>query len=472
MYKGIRWISLHLLFFIICGTQVLTQEVEIQDTLWNGSDFIIQLSDSVSYEVDLTESDSSTLVIRFSSSLGSDITSEEHVITSSDGIMASLSRDKSDGIRILTIQKGSRFGYSTLWRPYSHRLIVHTFDWNSLNDAETIYHRGLLSLEQGLPELAKEQFSAARAISEDSSVTARRATSLLGILYAREGKDSLAMEYLSAPLGPDDYMARAEARRRSGNNEGAAEDERTFQGKINSDFSFADSPTDGNTSSEIKSVRTEWSLSDLLKDSKGILLLVLAAIVIIGLATWFARKPASVEQESQSSDNTSSPEPKLSPQPPVKTPEVTTPPNEPAKDVLESTDPRTASVVAPEIILDTKEIVEDNKTPEEPSDITLPKPDALPTETPETEAEENNEPAEEDANAEQASRSSTQADMLRQRMATATTQSQGETDSPVVEAKPEDESTISKARKLNVSRDYVELRNRIAELRQRIGSTD
>ncbi|MCE2502802.1 MAG: hypothetical protein J4G05_01900 [Chlorobi bacterium] len=435
MYKGIHWFTTLLLIVLISSVTALSQGVQVKDTLWIGNDFIIQLSDSVGYEVDLTKSDSSTLVIRFFSSLESD----EGVITSPDGIKTSLSRDGSDGIRILRIQKNGRLGYSTLWRPYSNRLVVHTFVWDELNRAETDYHRGLLSLEQGLPELAKEQLSAARATSKDSSASARRAASILGILYAREGKDSLAMIYLKAPLGPDDYMARAEVRRRAGDDEEATKDEQMFQSKVNSDFSIADSPTETNRSTDTDVAGTERELSEMLKSWRGILLIALAAIVIISLATWFTRKP---EKTSSETPTTGPPETLEAVPSSVGT--------ETEEEIGQAVDPRASSLVAPEIVIDTEELIE----VEEPS-TTASEPHAQ-TRDPETQ------------------RSSRQADQLRQRMEAATANAQEPEDSSGQKemSGPNNETTISEARKLNVSRDYVELRNRIAELRHRIDSSD
>ncbi len=436
MYRT-NFLAASLLLSLLLFSPLYGQEAKIEDILWKGSDFIIQFSDSLDYEVDLVETDSANLVIRLSAPLATAERSDK----GPNGLKATLSRGESGDVRVLTIQGEKRFGYSTLWRPYTHRLVVHTFpDWTKLSFTEGEYHRGLNALELGQADVAQRYLS--QVIATDSSgALARQASSVLGLIYAAEGKDSLARIYLTPPLGPDDYMALAGIARRAGDTAEAAKNEALFADNLKG---YPEStggnvpPTDPEPNQTESRADNDGDVGTLLKSWKGLLLIGLIALVVIGLAVWFARKPEPERkrpEEAKPQEN--------------RTPETTTGTSEsPTTTVAAEPPPGSETHI--------------------PSGTALPESE-LPSPREEVHPEYITQP-ESVSRTPSGERTSAQAEQLRRRMTSTPGESPGErkAEQNVRADEGDDESTISEARKLNVSRDYVELRNRIAALRQKI----
>ena len=465
MYKRLALLSLAL-FFATVGSYLSAQELQIKDILWKGNDFILQFSDSLDYEVDLVETDSSNVVIRLSSPLS---TNERSLENSSKSLKATLSRNASGGMQVLSIRGKKRFGYSTLWLPYSHRLIVHTFEnWDKLSFAEGEYHRGLNALELNTLDVAERSLS--QVIATDKGELSHQASSILGILYAREGKDSLARTYLKAPRGADDYMALAEIARRAGDSLEAAKNEQLFaenlQRHLESTTSSSQETADDEQLEPAKSNSRE--IGDLLKSWKGLLLIAIVALVVIGLAIWFARKPEESKKELPEEKERPEEEATHSPFEREEETSLSERSTDNANVSNERRESNVSAITPPEIPL-----VPVPETPIEsaPSPATeLPKPDAEPPSSIESVAVL---PTENDSIKEKtyrASRASSQADQLRKKMAATSAEGSREErrEENAGTERTEDETTISEAQKLNVSRDYVELRNRIADLRKKI----
>lgn len=468
MFKSIRYVLPTLLSAFLAVTAANAQQVGIADANWQGNDFVIRFDDSLTGNIDYAASDSMQMVVN----LSRPVVSDAKQFAGPNGLVAALTRNGKDSIAVLTVRGQSRIGYSFLWRPYSHRLIIHTFNWDSLAYAPEQYHKGLLALEQpeGLAE-AKEYLSGANVFGD------RRAASVLGVLYEREGEDSLAALYLSAPLDADDYMARAHLSSRAGDAEAATRNQEHFERKLGeqSDLSLpAGQPSRRSTDPPAQDETGKTSLSELFDDWRGIALVVLAALFIVVLAVWFSRRPSELSQKPL--DETSPPPPpthgitesESAATPatePVAAPateaEPATATEEPGQEI---SSPLTSSMQTPEIAPVAESIQEEPIAPvTKPDEVELPRPDAFPAKQEMTSAVE--EPSE---TTEGSRRQSSQAEQLRQRMAHAQS---GETQSTVAknhETSPagDDESTLNEARRLHVSRDYVELRNRISELKK------
>lgn len=467
--------------FFLPSSPLAAQGVSVLNAGWEGTDYVIRFSDSLQYTVDLAASDS-MLVLNFSRP----VRVNEGMVAGPNGISAGFSRNAGDSMAVLTVRGQNRIEYSTLWRPYSHRLIVHTFDSDSLESqyAANRYHLGLLALEQGLEEQGRSYLSSALAF--DNGQIARRASSVLGVMYARRGMDSLAGLYLNAPYDADDFMARAQIRRRAGDMEGAKQDEEMFRSKIEDAGerigTFAENrqpPAAGTSDGDMREARPP--IAKIFDDWRGILLVGIAAVLIIALAVWFSRRPVRPDG-SASHDHSSAPPvhpapaaPPAAPVPPqavaerqagVETPPATVP------------DPHVSAMHSPGISAPATS-THDVMPPKEDAGQ-LPKPDALPDDASEADVyraraeaagtEPTPQPTNVTTGRDSSRRGSAQADQLRQRMEAARS---GVSQAPAVkpsavQESAEHESTITEARRLNVSRDYVELRNRISELRKRI----
>ena len=213
-------------------------------------------------------------------------------------------------------------------------------------------------------------------------------------------------------------------------------------------------------------------IAKIFNDWRGVVIVGIAAFLIILLAVWFSKRPVPpTESESADAPHGQHPAPG-SAQPgrtssPVGSGGITPVAPESAPDPVKS------SLHAPEIALPS----ERNSTarpepvpssPEESSEtaeenIRLPQPDALPNQADEAEISSL---AEEEKTIAEPVRRSGQAEELRQRMEAAQSIAAERRTSTAMHSEPE--STVTEARRLNVSRDYVELRNRIAELRRKI----
>lgn len=191
--------SLLLLLLLIVLSPFPLRATEVTEARWNGDDVVITFSDSVGYQVDLAETDSMVLVIRFpATTIAADAKLRQ--LRNRNNRAVGFSPLPDGGLR-LTLTSRSRFGYSTLWRPFTKRLIIHTFDWKGLPYNQEQYHKGLLALEAGMTQQAEELLGVAYATGE------QRAASVLGVMYARAGRDSLAARYLAAPADEDDRQA-------------------------------------------------------------------------------------------------------------------------------------------------------------------------------------------------------------------------------------------------------------------------
>lgn len=197
---------------------------DIADVRWEGEDLLVRFADSVSYEVDLAASDSSQLVLRvLKAGLPRNAAAGGAVLSGPMGREAVITQSGPEELRITVRTTGTqrpdslgsanrpavtgagRLGYSSLWRPYSHTLVVHTFDWNRLDYGQEQYYKALLALEQGLEIHGLELLRIAYATGDS------RAASVLGVYHARRGEHGVAMQYLSKPLTADDYTALAAA---------------------------------------------------------------------------------------------------------------------------------------------------------------------------------------------------------------------------------------------------------------------
>lgn len=493
MYRNARHLFIALIATVAAflpSALLNAKEVTVLSASWEGNDYVVRFSDSLSYTVDLAASDS-MLVLHFSRP----VALMEGEAKGPNGVSAAFSRNPGDSMVVLTVRGRNRIEYSTLWRPYSHRLIVHTFDSDSLvsNYAAQQYHLGLLALEQNLPDQARGYLSSALAF--DNGEIARRASSVLGVMYAREGKDSLALLYLNAPFDADDYMARAEVNRRSGQVDAAARDEEMFGEKMADLDDVARAPYEDAGPPEERNADEgrRPPIARIFDDWRGIVLVAIAAILIIWLAVWFSRRPVppqgSQDHEPHRRDHPPAPPREEAPRtgttgpPPTTASTIAAPPAPvrpapPAPTTVSkeheerssaAPDPIISSLHAPEII-PSPQRDEKKETAPPSGTIQLPQPDALPDQASETEVKKMDREAERASEPEPAARVSTQAEQLRRRMEAATSvASMGSTTAQGAHTgQAEHESTVTEARRLNVSRDYVELRNRIAELRRRI----
>jgi len=175
----------------------------IVNARWEGQDFLVRFADSVGYTVDLAASDSSQVVLRIpNAELPRNAAGAGAALAGPVHREAVLSESGPHELRI-TVRGTGRLGYSSLWRPYSRTLVVHTFDWNQLEYGEEQYHKALLALEQGLEQHGLELLRIAYATGDP------RAASVLGTYYARHGKYNVAIQYLPKPVTADDYAALA-----------------------------------------------------------------------------------------------------------------------------------------------------------------------------------------------------------------------------------------------------------------------
>jgi hypothetical protein len=198
---------------------------DLLDASWKGEDVILRFSDSASYTIDLAESDSSQLVIRFHNlTLVSPVDAQGTNMRGPDGRRALLTQPAPNEARLTVLGRG-RLGYASLWRPYSHTLVVHTFDWAKLDYPAEQYYKALLALEQGLDAAGIEMLKQAHTTGEP------RAASVLGVYYARHGNTALARQYLTNPVDADDNAALAAIAGKSGDNATAQANREQFDQK-------------------------------------------------------------------------------------------------------------------------------------------------------------------------------------------------------------------------------------------------
>ncbi len=227
---------------LLLAGAVALHATDIRGFHWNGSDLVIRFSDDVTHQVDLAASDSGTVIIRIGGrALGSAESAAARSLPGPNGLQAVITPVKETEVR-LTIRSAGSIGYATLWRPYSHTLIVHTFGWDRLDYPKEQYYKGLLALEQGLVDAGKEMLEVARSTGDG------RAASVLGVLYARAGNFKRAAPYLNTPVDADDYAALADVQAHNGDEAGAAHSRERFNAML-----AEGTPRDGGTSAPVPS---------------------------------------------------------------------------------------------------------------------------------------------------------------------------------------------------------------------------
>lgn len=475
--KTFRTTTLAFLLLPLLAALTSAQEVDLISMEWHGRNLVLQFSDAVSYEHDLAESDSSLALV-----FKTPINIRGNAKSSHKGMTATF--DPSTGY--FTLSGKSRIGYSTLWGPYSHALVVYTFNWDDLTPAEEEFHHGLLAMERGFPNLAGEYLTTARGM--DTGLTSRRAESVLGVLYEQQGSDSLAKLYLGEPRDADTWGARAALLRRSGDTAAAASAEQELAAsRLNGVPGLA------NADVEPDEIETASSPSNLLLTGRGIGLLVAAGIVIIIIATMFARRPPASEAKKRAESlahghhhHGHAHEPS---EPSTAAPEVETssPPPSPeeADKIIErksSLDhiyspvsrkpaPDTASTEAAPPENPIVEVPTEKEIKEE-LDLIPPAPPITggpPTPPSSRQADElrakvkgeSAEKSEPVAPVEEKKKEKSSRKKKKKEKDLISAQPIKASDAEGVEADSEDESTIERARRMNLSRDHVELRERL-----------
>jgi len=269
---------------IICGSASAS---ELLDASWKNDDLLIKFSDSVSYTIDLAESDSAQLVIRFHG-----ITAPQSGALQGMNLRGRMGRralltEAGPGEMRLTLTGRGKLGYASLWRPYSHTLVVSTFEWGALDYPREQYYKALLALEQGLDAQGLELLRLAHSTGEP------RAASVLGVYYARHGNPTLAAHYLAKPLDADDHAALAELANRSGDTTTAQASRAEFDrqnARRDSDVRGGGSPNPYDNSpdrmTDEHQMRTQMGIEKWIYLGGGALLL----LIIIGLVIWLARR--------------------------------------------------------------------------------------------------------------------------------------------------------------------------------------
>lgn len=442
---------LSLLLLLVAASSVATaQGAKLLSMEWHGPNLVLRFSDSVSIQTDMAESDSS-LTLRFAEPVEPGPVSR----ASHGDLVAKLDEDGST----FRLEGDRRVGYSMLWGPWSHTLVIYTFDWDSLTFAEEQFHLGLLALEQDLGNVATEYLATARGA--DTGLVARRAEGVLGMLYARSGDDSLASLYLADPRDADAWGARSEVLRRSGDTAAAATAERqmadasdVIPGLADADVEPVPTPSD--------EVAEASGPEDFLGGWQGITLLVVAGLLILVIATLFARRPPKSEfaEEERLREREEPPHAPVTghsvgregtPEPDV---EISTPPPAPeeAERIIAEEVPKARGSSIHEIFSPAPE-PDSARSPLEgfEEETTSEQPPVPPPTRP---------------------AGSRQAEALRRRVQGELEEAgapPGPIDTPEVDADSDDEreSIIARARKMNVSRDYIELRRRLEKLRKK-----
>jgi hypothetical protein len=279
---------LFLLLLFLAGTSLPLAAGEITSAGWSGADFIIAFSDSAAYQTDLVASDSSQLVIRLDGALLPQQTTTEY--PGPAGRRAVLSRTLDGATRLTLIDTG-RLGYSTLWRPYSHRLVVHTFAWAGLEYSREQYHKGLLALEQKLYQQAEELLAVAYSTGEEE------AGAVLGVYYAQRGKDSLAARYLQAQTEPDALAARAALARRAGDEATAQNLDAEFRIRLAATSPTRDTAAPVEESRVPRTTSTASNSMGIFGDPRMIAAILFALILVILIVTWAVRRGARIDQQ-------------------------------------------------------------------------------------------------------------------------------------------------------------------------------
>ena len=106
----------------------------------------------------------------------------------SEGIIRQVDLLQKENETFLTLTLAEQRGYTVAKSPFSQLLIIDIFDWNKLNSGEEFYREGLLSLIDGINELAKPNLQ--NAVKENIG----DAAAFLGFIYLSEGKINSALK--------------------------------------------------------------------------------------------------------------------------------------------------------------------------------------------------------------------------------------------------------------------------------------
>ena len=471
---------LSLIALVALASVLPTAATEVTSFRWQGEDLLIRFSDSIPYRVDLAESDTSQIVIRLTRATlptGSETGSS---LAGISGRKAILTQSTPQELR-LTITSGDRMGYGTIWRPYSHTLVVHTFRWRQLGYGEEQYFKALLAFEEKLDPQGIELLRIAYATGE------RRAASALGVYYARRGEYALAQQYLKSPVDADDHAALAAIDLKNGDSVRSAAHQHSFEqllaeapppttGDATSSSSSSDGSPSPSSSPQSSNTNTPTSMQQWLSRENWPFIAVGAALIILLIyvvVRTMRRRPVEHVAATDTSnraerDVPQEPTPVLVvPDPVVVEPVVPEPvvaepivvePVAAVATTPEIIEPVAVAPVVAEPIAAAPVVVEPVAAePIAPSPIAA-EPIAAAAEAPSLEPTQQSSSSDQPV-ARSTSTLSTQAAELRRRIEAM--RSESRTTEPVEQVATADESIVSEARRLRLSRDSVELRKRL-----------
>jgi hypothetical protein len=288
------------------------------------------------------------------------------------------------------------------------------------------------------------------------------------MVYARSGEDSLASIYLADPRDADGWGARSEVLRRTGDTAAAATAERQMADASDVVPGLADADADYLLATTDELADADGP-EDFLTGWQGITLLVIAGLLILVIATLFARRPPKADEDDdkrlkdrmepteheESSHHPVSPFPVQRRPPPEVDIEISTPPPDPdeAERIISEEIPKLRGSSMEEIFSPSHDPGSAESHFADSEEIAN-KQESLPT-------------------VPHARTSSRQADALRKKVRVESDRIADESiestapGNEVEEGESSRESMIDRARELNVSRDYVELQNRIRRARSR-----
>ncbi len=442
------------------------------DLKWEKDDVLLRFSDSLRYTVDLAASDSSQLVLRISNARLPRSADQGGISLMGPGEReAILTQSGPDELR-LTVRAPSRLGYASVWRPYSNTLVVHTFNWDRLEYAQEEYYKGLLAFEQGLEAQGLEILRIAYATGDP------RAASVLGVYHARRGEYALASQYLSKPLTADDYAALAAMQAKGGDSTGAARNQDASREMLaGQDTAWKRSNAIARRNDTVQQVNNDfWNLADP-SNRQWIYFIggLVALLLLIVLAIWISRRSSRRPvQEPAATDRTAPPtrretiertvearevrpvpaEPHREPAPPVQTVPEAIVVETPAPPPAVVPEPIRTEVPPPAVETPTVEVTPVEKVVPATD---LPKPVAA-----EEAIDVKSRPAEGTPEPSARRPLPTQAAELRRKIE-AMRAVPAPPPAPQKKPAPSSESTISEARRLQLSRDSVELRRRLQQ---------
>lgn len=442
---------------------------EVADVRWEGEDLLIRFADSVGYEVDLAASDSSQLVLRvLKAGLPRNAAAGGAVLTGPVGREAVITQSAPEELRITVRTTGAqqtagqpaatragRLGYASLWRPYSHTLVVHTFDWNRLDYGQEQYYKALLALEQGLESHGLELLRIAYATGDS------RAASVLGVYHARRREHGVAMQYLTKPLTSDDYTALAAAQIALGDSTAGLRNRQiaeTMTARRDSAWATSNVSTQKKEETPTNTLTERWDRLDAsnrwLYLGGGILILLLLILFVVR-----PRRRSSTQQNNRNDNRDTAPGPR--PVQPSREPVEHTvvarevsPPAEPYREPEPRQEPPRKQETSP-VVEHAPEPPVREVTPVEPVQA---QPEPRPIAKEEIIDVESRPVTPEPAHG-----VSSQAAELRKRIESMRKAQEPEPPPPPKKAPVASESTMEEARRLQLSRDSVELRRRLQQ---------